>query len=96
MSPILCTDTAAVTSTSERNPAATTIPMEPLEPCCEKEASRSLAKKRRVAVCDDCGRLVLGYPDPVDYERTIEELEGRGVPFQAGTAGKLRVIAYRR
>lgn len=72
------------------------VAMKSLNDCCKAEAGRSLAKHKKVAVCDGCGALVLGYPDPVDYERTVEELTGRGVDFQVGKTGKTRVITYQR
>ncbi len=68
----------------------------PLSACCRAEAERTLRRHRHVAVCDECGSLVLGYGDATDYERTTEELTGRQVAFQVGRVRNLRVIAYRR
>ncbi len=89
---------------NETEPAATTagvvmecdLPMEALADCCQQEASRSLAKRRRVARCDGCNRLVLSYGDRADYERTIAELTDNGVEFEVGSSGKLLIIAYQR
>lgn len=72
------------------------VRMEALTDCCQQEASRSLAKRRRVARCDGCNSLVLSYGDRNDYERTIAELTDNGVEFQVGSSGKLLIIAYQR
>lgn len=67
-----------------------------LAECCRREADRSLQKHRKVALCDGCGKLVLGYPDRADYDHTITELSDNGIAFQVGQSGKMRVIAYER
>ena len=70
--------------------------MDPLADCCQQEMVRSLAKHRRVARCDSCDSLLLSYGNRADYDRTIAELTDNGVAFQAGSRGKLFVIAYHR
>lgn len=70
--------------------------MEPLDPCCEKEARRHLKRHRAIATCDSCGRLLLAYGNDLDYDRTVEELTDLAVDFRVGTNGKLRVVAKER
>jgi len=70
--------------------------LESLTSGCQREAERSLRRHRHVATCDECGRLLLGYGNDTDYERTVQELRENGVDFQVGRARKLRVLAYRR
>ncbi|MBI3724125.1 hypothetical protein HY251_09270 [bacterium] len=67
-----------------------------MKACCEKEARKHLKKHRDTAVCDACGRLVLGYGNEEDFEKTRGELERHGVAFETGKAGKLLVIAKDR
>lgn len=68
----------------------------PLSRCCAAEAARSLARARDVAVCDGCGRLLLGWEDPAEQEKTRAELEGHGVDFAEGRVGRLWVTAKAR
>ncbi len=71
-------------------------PAQSLEACCQAEADRHLRKHRHVARCDQCNRLILGYGNDVDFDRTVEELEENDVEYQVGNTKKLRVIAYQR
>lgn len=70
--------------------------MGPLQDCCQREADASLKRHRAVAVCEDCGRLLLAYGDREDYDRTVEELEDHGTDFQVGETGELLVVAKER
>lgn len=67
-----------------------------LSACCAAEAAKSLRQTRDVAVCDRCGRLLLGWEDPVEQEKTRAELLRSGVEFAEGRAGKLYVTAKAR
>ena len=64
--------------------------------CCESEASRHVKRHRDVAVCDGCGRLVLGYGNEDDVKKTADELRRAGVAFETGKAGKLHLVAKDR
>lgn len=70
--------------------------MEPLDPCCQREADANLKRHRAVAVCDGCGRLLLAYGNREDYERTIEELRNHETAFAVGESGDLRIVAKDR
>ncbi len=73
--------------------------MNELEPCCRTEAENTLRRHRDVAVCDDCGQLLLAYGNNADYEATLQELGDHAVSFQAGTLSlpaKLLVISKER
>ncbi len=67
-----------------------------MKACCETEAKKNVKKHRDTAICDRCGRLLLGYGAKDDFEKTKRELEAHGVPFEAGEVGKLFVIAKDR
>ena len=70
--------------------------MDQLADCCQKEADKSLARHRAVAVCDGCGSLLLAYDNDLDYQRTVEELDDNEIAFRVGTRGKLFVISKER
>lgn len=70
--------------------------VEALDPCCRQEAGRSLRKARDVAVCDGCGRLLLGWSDPEEQRRTRVELSAHGVAFAEGKVGDLYVTSKAR
>jgi hypothetical protein len=67
-----------------------------MKPCCLAEAGRSLRKHRDVAVCDDCGRLVLAYANDRDFQSTVAELTRHGVAFETEIQGELKVVAKPR
>ena len=67
-----------------------------MKPCCEKEARKNVKKHRDVAVCDGCGRLVLGYGNLAEFEKTQQELTQHGVGFEAATVGEIHVVAKDR
>jgi hypothetical protein len=71
-------------------------PAPPLKACCQAEADRNLRKHRHVARCDKCNRLILGYGNDLDFDRTVEELESNDIEYQTGSTKKLRVVAYQR
>jgi hypothetical protein len=64
--------------------------------CCEAEAKKNLKRHRDVAVCDGCGRLVLGYTNQAEFEKTQAELAKHGVAFEAGKVGTMLVVAKDR
>lgn len=70
--------------------------MQPLDDCCQKEARKNLKRHRAIATCDTCGRLLLAYGNDLDYERTVEELDERGVDFTVGKQGSLHIVAKGR
>ena len=70
--------------------------MQALKGCCQLEADRHLKRHRAVAVCDDCGQLLLAYGNQSDFDLTVEELSQLGVDFQTGTRGKLLVVSKAR
>jgi hypothetical protein len=49
-----------------------------------------------VAVCDRCGRLLLGYTSEGDFTKTQEELGRHHIPFEATRLGAVLVIAKDR
>ena len=67
-----------------------------MKSCCEREAKKHVKRHRDVAVCDACGRLVLGYDNEVEAKKTGDELARNGVPFETGKVGKLFVVAKDR
>lgn len=67
-----------------------------LSACCRTEAERSLRKHRDVAICDGCGRLLLGWDNADDQAKTRSELEGAGVAFAEERVGALFVTAKER
>lgn len=64
-----------------------------LPECCQKEAGKSLRKHFDVAVCDGCERLLLGYAEEGAFQLTVDELEDKGLEFEAGREGDLYVVA---
>jgi hypothetical protein len=67
-----------------------------MEPCCQAEARKNVRKHRDVAVCDKCGRLVLGYGNEAEWKKTQDELSRNKVAFQAEKLGELWVVAKER
>lgn len=67
-----------------------------MKSCCLAEAGRSLRKHGDVAVCDDCGRLLLAYANDRDFEGTVSELTRHGVVFETAIEGQLKVVAKPR
>ena len=70
--------------------------VDPLDPCCLREAQGSLRKARDVAVCDGCGRLLLAWTDPEEQRRTRVELTSHGASFAEGKVGELYVTSKAR
>ena len=70
--------------------------MESLDSCCAEGARRSLRKHRDVALCNDCGRLLLAWDNPEEQRKTRAELERHGVNFSEGRLGTLFVTAKER
>ena len=64
--------------------------------CCLAEARRSLRKHRDVAVCDECGRLLLAYANDRDFESAVSELTRHGVDFETSLEGHFKVVAKPR
>ena len=64
--------------------------------CCESEAKNHVKKHRDVAICDTCGRLVLGYGNEPEWKKTQDELGRNKVPFEADKVGALWVVAKDR
>lgn len=64
--------------------------------CCRTSAQRLLKKHRDVAMCDECGMLLLAYGNDRDYDETRKALAAQGTPFGTMTLGALRVIAKPR
>ena len=64
--------------------------------CCLAEAARSLRKHRDVAVCDECGRLLLAYGNDQDFESTVLELTRHQVDFETGLTGPLKIVSKPR
>jgi hypothetical protein len=67
-----------------------------MKSCCLAEARRSLRKHRDVAVCDDCGRLLLAYANERDFESTLSELTRHGIAFETAIEGPLQIVAKPR
>jgi hypothetical protein len=67
-----------------------------MRPCCENEARKNVRRHRDVAVCDGCGRLVLGYTNSEEFEKTQSELESHGVAFEAAKVGNFLIVAKDR
>jgi len=67
-----------------------------MKQCCHAEARKNIRKHRDVAVCDKCGRLVLGYGNEAEWQKTQEELAKNRVPFEAEKVGALWVVAKER
>jgi hypothetical protein len=53
-------------------------------------------RHRDVAVCDACGRLLLGYGDDADWRKATDELTRNRVPFETDLVGSLHVVAKER
>jgi len=70
--------------------------MDALNDCCQKEADRHLKRHRAVAVCDECGQLLLAYGNDEEFELTVKELTDLDVVFQTGHQGKLLVVSKER
>ncbi len=64
--------------------------------CCEAEAKKHVKRHRDVAVCDGCGRLLLGYGNEAEFKKTQDELQTHGVAFEAAKVGPVFVIAKDR
>jgi hypothetical protein len=64
--------------------------------CCQNEARKHVRKHRDTAVCEVCGRLLLGYTVAGDFEKTKAELARHGVVFEAAKIGNVLVIAKDR
>lgn len=67
-----------------------------MKACCETEARKNVRRHRDVAVCDKCGRLLLGYTNAAEFEKTQGELTKNGVAFEAGKVGSVMVVAKDR
>ena len=67
-----------------------------MRPCCDAEARKNVRRHRATAVCDACGRLLLGYTDNADFEKTKRELESHGVAFESGEVAGVLVVAKDR
>jgi hypothetical protein len=64
--------------------------------CCQAEAKKNVRKHRDVAVCDKCGRLVLGYGNEAEWKKTQDELARNAITFEAAKLGALWVVAKER
>jgi len=64
--------------------------------CCEEEARKHVRRHRDVAVCDRCGRLILGYDNEVESKKTQDELARNMVAFEAEKLGVFWVVAKDR
>ena len=64
-----------------------------MKDCCREECAQSLKRHRDVATCDGCGTLLLAYGNDTDFDRTVDELDSRGVEYETETLGKLKVVA---
>jgi hypothetical protein len=64
--------------------------------CCEVEAKKHVRRHRDVAVCDGCGRLVLGYGNEAEWKKTQDELGRNKVAFEAAKLGALWIVAKDR
>ena len=67
-----------------------------MRPCCEAEAKKHVRRHRDVAVCDSCGRLVLGYGNEAEWEKTRAELKKSAVAFESAKVGAVWVVAKDR
>ncbi|MEZ0227263.1 MAG: hypothetical protein ACAI25_01450 [Planctomycetota bacterium] len=67
-----------------------------MKPCCQSEAKKHVKKHRDVAICDKCGRLVLGYGNEPEWKKTQEELAKNKVAFEADKAGALWIVSKDR
>ncbi len=67
-----------------------------MKPCCQSEAKKHVKKHRDVAICDKCGRLVLGYGNEPEWKKTQDELTKNEVAFEADKVGKLWLVAKDR
>jgi len=67
-----------------------------MKDCCQVEARKNVKKHRDVAVCDKCGRLVLGYGNELEWKKTQDELARNKVSFEAVKLGELWVVAKER
>lgn len=67
-----------------------------MKTCCQAEARKNVRKHRDVAVCDKCGRLVLGYGNEPEWKKTQDELGKNKVPFEAEKLGSLWIVAKER
>ena len=64
--------------------------------CCEAEAKKNIRRHRDVAVCDACGRLLLGYDNEAEWKKTQDELARNKVAFEAAKLGALFLVAKDR
>jgi hypothetical protein len=67
-----------------------------MKACCQAEAKKHVRRHRDVAVCDKCGRLVLGYGNEPEWKKTQDELARNKVSFEADKLATLWVIAKDR
>lgn len=67
-----------------------------MKPCCTKEASASIRHGREVATCDECGCLLLGYDNEIDFRRAVDALIVAKTEFDHVRQGPLWVIAKKR
>lgn len=67
--------------------------IDPLDPCCVRDAQKSITKHRDVAICGGCGRLILAWDNPDEQRKTREELRGHGVRFSEGRQATLFLTA---
>ncbi len=66
------------------HPPGILAPVMPLRPCCADEARQNLKRHRDVAICDECGRLLLAYMGEADLEKTLAELAAAGTAHERG------------
>jgi hypothetical protein len=67
-----------------------------MRPCCEAEAKKHVRRHRDVAVCDKCGRLLLGHGNQAEHDKTRTELDKGKIPFEAAKVGSVWVVAKDR
>ena len=67
-----------------------------MKACCQSEAKKHIRRHRDVAVCDKCGRLVLGYGNEPEWKKTQDELGRNKVAFEADKLGALWIVAKDR
>jgi hypothetical protein len=78
---------------SDANESDSEPAIDPLDPCCVKDAKTSISKHRDVAICGGCGRLILAWDNPDEQRKTRDELRGHGVSFSEGRQGALFLTA---
>lgn len=73
--------------------AQTSMKFNALKDCCRNEALKNVRKHQAVAVCDQCGLLLLGYGNESDFQKMCDTLDQEELEYAWENIDGLYVVA---